>query len=214
MTFSIIAYDPETDSWGLAVASRITAIGSVVPHGRWGTGIVASQALVPNYGRDLLIALAQDEPTAAVQEVLSQDPYLEHRQIALIDRFGDPHFFQGQKVIPEAGHVATNMVSAQGNMLVNLEMLEIMVNTYVNDTSDDLGDRLLHALEAGEQAGGDRRVDRPWYSAALLIVEPCQKTGVTPECKVDLRVDQSPTPIQDLWDLYRMREFERGDIQL
>lgn len=214
MTFSILAYDPETDSWGLAVASRITAVGSVVPHGRWPSGIIATQALVPNFGDQLLGALAQADPITSINEVISQDPYIEYRQIALSDPDGRLYYFQGNQVVPEAGYIATNLVSTQGNMLVNTSMLRVMIDTYLHDPSPDFGDRLLRALEAGEYAGGDRRVQRPWYSAALLIVRPCRPHSETLNCKVDLRIDQSPTPIQDLWQLYRDRHFEQRDIKV
>jgi uncharacterized Ntn-hydrolase superfamily protein len=215
MTFSILAYDPETQSWGLAVASRISSIGAVVPHGRWPHGIIATQALVPNFGDQFLEALMQENPLLAIQEVMSRDPYLNHRQIALSNRDGQLYYFQGCDVQAEAGYVADDLVSAQGNMLVNTSMLHVMVSTYLADPSPDFGDRLLRALDAGERAGGDRRIDRSWYSAALLIVGPCRSDSGTSNCKVDLRIDQSPsrTPIQDLWNLYHDRRFEPSDIK-
>jgi uncharacterized Ntn-hydrolase superfamily protein len=212
MTFSIIAYDPDTDSWGLAVASRITAVGSVVPHGRWNVGMIASQSLVPNLGRPLLEALAQDEPVSRIQQILEHDPYLKYRQIALIDQHGHTHYFQGHRVLPEAGYFGRDHVSAQGNMLINLEMLQAMVEAYLNHSSPDFGERLLQALAVGEEVGGDNRDNKIEYSAALLIVKPCRVPGLTSDCKVDLRIDQSPDPIADLWDLYRLVRNEQGDI--
>ena len=224
MTFSIIAYDPETDVWGIAVASRISAIGSYVSYAKWGLGLVASQGLVPNYGDrildEVLNPLIQEDHLIvdAFDNFLSEDKYHQHRQIAFIDYNGRIINYNGDKLVPFAGSVSDDYVSAQGNMLVNKDTIIAMLETYLaDDDNPDFGDRLLNALEAGEGAGGDRRVEKPWYSAALLIVKPLKECkNITSHCKTDLRIDQSSnmTPIQDLRDLYWTQKSETGDITL
>jgi len=217
MTFSIIAYDPTTDSWGIAVASRIFAIGSTVPYAKWNWGIVASQGLVPNFGdRILYEVLTRGDIENAFAEYISKDPYSQHRQIAFIDREGNNYNYDGDKLVPIAGSISSKYVSVQGNMLANYETLEVMLETYQNDTDNpDFGDRLLNALEAGEKVGGDRRIYNPGYSATLLIVQPQTDCSIiSSACKIDLRIDNSKTPIQDLMDLYQKSKFEVGDIIL
>ena len=222
MTFSIIAYDPETDVWGIAVASRISAIGSYVSYAKWGLGLVASQGLVPNYGDRILDeVLTQTDDDAlddAFADLLQEDKYHQHRQISFIDHTGRIINYNGTKLVPFAGSVSEDYVSAQGNMLVNKDTIIAMLETYQADTDNpDFGDRLLNALEAGEAAGGDRRIEKPWYSAALLIVKPPKNCrNITSNCKTDLRIDQSSnmTPIQDLRDLYWKQKTETGDITI
>jgi uncharacterized Ntn-hydrolase superfamily protein len=62
-TFSIVGFDPETDSLGVAVQSKFLAVGSVVPWARAGVGVVATQAMANyNYGPRGLELMARGKP--------------------------------------------------------------------------------------------------------------------------------------------------------
>jgi uncharacterized Ntn-hydrolase superfamily protein len=201
MTFSIIAYDPETQSWGIAVASRIMAIGAYVPHAKTShapghaapghatagsTALVASQSLVPNYGADLLDLLLS-QGFLDPDSMRSIDPLLEDRQIAWIDGQGRVFYYVGAHVVPVVSQHASQRwhASAQGNMLSNSDVTAGMLETYVghrraaqeqpqpHEHQLDFAESLLAALSAGEAFGGDKRIHSPEYSAALLIVRPC-----------------------------------------
>lgn len=218
MTFSIIAFNRVTYEFGIAVASRIYSIGAYVPYLDCRLGIVASQGLIPNYGDKLLQNLASSNIKENLQKIFLNDSFRDHRQIAVIDKNGTTYNYDGFELIPIAGHLADVNVSVQGNMLVNMDTVYAMINTYkkrINETKD-FGNCLLDALEAGERAGGDRRINNPWYSAALNIVKPCETIGISDNCKIDLRIDYSltKTPIQELKLLYQLKKQETGDITL
>jgi uncharacterized Ntn-hydrolase superfamily protein len=215
MTFSIVAYDPPTQQYGIAVCSRVVAIGGYTSYGLWGHGIIASQSLIPNYGWSLLASLSSSGSIEEVCRLIEQDPFKEYRQITILDRNGNVTYFEGFHLLPEYGFVADRYVSAQGNMLVNLEMLDVMVKTYQESRRFyDFPESLLRALSAGEVAGGDRRVERPWYSAGLLVLSPCEIAGLSDNCRIDLRVDFGLTPIDDLYFLYEAYKQQHPDFDL
>ena len=195
-TFSIAAFDPESDSLGVAVQSKFLAVGSVVPWARAGVGAVATQALA-NYsygprGLDLLSQGHTAEQT--VEALVSADEDREHRQLGVVDARGQVASFTGSECFDWAGGVTGEHYAAQGNILVGRETVEAMARTY-EGTDGDLGARLLAALDAGQEAGGDARGKQ---SAALLVVREGGGYGGDNDRVLDLRVDDHPDPIREL----------------
>ena len=195
-TFSIAAFDPESDSLGVAVQSKFLAVGSVVPWARAGVGAVATQALA-NYsygprGLDLLSQGHTAEQT--VEALVSADEDREHRQLGVVDARGQAASFTGSECFDWAGGVTGEHYAAQGNILVGRETVEAMARTY-EETAGDLGARLLAALDAGQEAGGDSRGKQ---SAALLVVREGGGYGGDNDRVLDLRVDDHPEPIKEL----------------
>ena len=195
-TFSIAAFDPESDSLGVAVQSKFLAVGSVVPWARAGVGAVATQALA-NYsygprGLDLLSQGHTAEQT--VEALVSADEDREHRQLGVVDARGQAASFTGSECFDWAGGVTGEHYAAQGNILVGRETVEAMARTY-EGTDGDLGARLLAALDAGQEAGGDARGKQ---SAALLVVREGGGYGGDNDRVLDLRVDDHPEPIKEL----------------
>ena len=86
-TFSIVAYDVETKEWGVAVASKVLAVGYIVPWARAGVGAVATQALADvSYGPDGLALLEEGMPPAdALDVLLLADEDREQRQVGMVD---------------------------------------------------------------------------------------------------------------------------------
>jgi uncharacterized Ntn-hydrolase superfamily protein len=195
-----MAYDPATLTVGVAVASRIMAVGADVPHSEHDV-LVVSQGLLPNYGADLA-RLLFDDGHLDVDAMYRVDPLLEERQLAWIDRRGRLGYFAGYKLIPIVSHHSNEEwhVSAQGNMLANTDVTGAMVDSYVSCRQRGVGftESLLYALYMGEYYGGDRRIYSPVYSAALYTVQ------LETNEKVDLRIDLSPHPIHELIVLYRV----------
>jgi uncharacterized Ntn-hydrolase superfamily protein len=195
-TFSIIGFDPETNSLGVAVQSKFLAVGSVVPWARAGVGAVATQAMANyNYGPRGLELMARGETAdETVEGLTSADEDREHRQVGVVDGRGRAAIFTGSECFEWAGGVTGEYYAAQGNILVGGETVEAMARTY-EDTGGDLATRLLSALDAGQAAGGDSRGKQ---SAALLLVREGGGYGGDNDRVVDLRVDDHPEPIREL----------------
>jgi uncharacterized Ntn-hydrolase superfamily protein len=195
-TFSIVAFDPETDSLGVAVQSKFLAVGSVVPWARAGVGAVATQAMANyNYGPHGLDLMSEgNSAEQTVQALTSADEDREHRQVGIVDALGRASTFTGSECFDWAGGVAGEHYAAQGNILLGRETVEAMASTY-EQTDGDLAARLLSALDAGQGAGGDSRGKQ---SAALIVVREGGGYGGDNDRVVDLRVDDHPEPIREL----------------
>jgi uncharacterized Ntn-hydrolase superfamily protein len=195
-TFSIIAFDPETDSLGVAVQSKFLAVGSVVPWARAGVGAVATQAMANyNYGpRGLDLMSEGRSADETVEALTSSDEDREHRQVGVVDAQGRAATFTGSECFDWAGGVTGEYYSAQGNILVGKETVGAMAKAY-EETDGDLASRLLSALDTGQGAGGDSRGKQ---SAALLVVREAGGYGGDNDRVVDLRVDDHAEPIREL----------------
>src|ERR687889_2599381 len=167
-TFSIVGFDPETDSLGVAVQSKFLAVGSVVPWARAGVGALATQAMANyNYGPHGLELMARGKTADETVEGLTfADEDGQHRQVGAVDARGRAATFTGSECFEWAGGATGEHYAVQGNILVGGETVEAMARTYT-ETQGDLATRLLSALDAGQTAGGDSRGKQ---SAALLVV--------------------------------------------
>ena len=158
MTFSILARDPHNGRFGVAVATCHLAVGSTVPHIRAGVGAVATQAHTnPYLGICGLERLEQHQSASVVLSgLLADDPQAELRQVQLIDGSGHTAGWTGDACGAWAGHRCRDNVAVAGNLLVGEEVLLAMEAAFLaSDPSWKLGRRLLQALRAGEDAGGD-----------------------------------------------------------
>ena len=208
-TFSIVAFDPETDSLGVAVQSKFLAVGSVVPWARAGVGAVATQAMANyNYGlRGLDLMSAGNSVEQTVEALTSPDQDREHRQVGVVDARGRASTFTGSACFDWAGGVTGEHYAAQGNILVGRDTVEAMASTY-EETDGDLATRLLEALDAGQGAGGDSRGKQ---SAALLVVREGGGYGGDNDRVVDLRVDDHPEPIRELMRIRGLHTLYFGE---
>jgi uncharacterized Ntn-hydrolase superfamily protein len=199
MTFSIIAWDPISSGgveWGVAVASKFLAAGSVVPWACAGAGAVATQALANvAYGPDGLKLLDNGMPAHEVIDTLTAtDEGYDHRQVAVIDRSGLAATFTGSECLYWAGGRTGPGFACQGNILTGPEVLDAMVEAFGSSESD-LSTRLLYALLAGDRAGGDSRGKQ---SAGLLVVREGGGYLGDSDVAVDLRVDDHTDPVPEL----------------
>ncbi|MCE4603636.1 MAG: DUF1028 domain-containing protein [Aeropyrum sp.] len=215
MTFSIVAVDPETGEMGVAVASKFIAAGSIVPWVELGVGAVATQSWANvKFGPAILRLLQLGyTPERAVKMVLLEDPRRELRQVAAVNARGEVYAFTGKDCIEYAGHIVGEGFSVQGNILAGREVLESMARAF-ESTKGELVDKLLAALVAGDQAGGDRRGRE---SAAIIVYKPCGGYGGCDEGVgkyVDLRVDHHPDAVNELVRYFKIWELtilERED---
>ena len=195
-TFSIVAFEPETGSLGVAVESKFLAVGAIVPWARAGVGAVATQAMANyNYGPRGLDLMARGRTAEeTVEALLSADDEREHRQLGVVDAAGRAASYTGSECFEWAGGVTGEHYAAQGNILVGPETVDAMAETF-EGTAGDLAGRLLAALDAGQGAGGDSRGKQ---SAALLVVREGGGYGGDNDRLLDLRVDDHPEPIREL----------------
>jgi uncharacterized Ntn-hydrolase superfamily protein len=198
VTFSIVARSADGQSWGVAVASRFLAVGSVVPAAVAGIGAVATQADVNVTWKGLTLSLLEEGATAAVavDRLVEDDDAPSHRQVGVVDVVGNAAAHTGADCLPWAGDLVGPGVALQGNVLAGPEVLDAMQESWAaTDTDPELGRRLLAALTAGDRAGGDRRGRQ---SAALLVVRDGAGYGGLDDVAVDLRVDDHPDPCTEL----------------
>ena len=191
MTFSIAARDG--DAWGVAVASKFLAVGSVVPAVRQGVGAVATQSLARvAYLAEVIDALAAGtEVGTALSAAVAADEGRAHRQVGAVGPSGAATF-TGEECSAWAGGVAAGdertAYAIQGNILTGPEVVEAMEAAWLGTEGQPLDHRLIAAVLAGDAAGGDSRGRQ---SAAILALAPgagYDRCGVL----ADLRVDDHP----------------------
>ena len=192
-TYSIVGRDPATGQLGVAVQSHWFSVGSIVSWARPGVGAVATQSIAePAYGPRLLDRLdAGEEPEAALAAETEADDLADVRQVAVIDASGRVAAHTGERCIAFAGDQAGEGFSAQANMMASPEVWPAMASAF-ETTEGTLARRLLAALEAAEDAGGDVRGRQ---SAAIVVVGP---EGEPWEREVELRVEDAELPLAEL----------------
>jgi len=211
MTFSIVAYDPKSGDFGVAVQSKFICVGPVVPWAKANVGAVATQAFAnTTFGSQGLELLGKGYNSAEVLTALLKDDELkDQRQVAVIDKTGKAAAWTGKDCFYWAGHKIGKNYSCQGNILIDENTIEDMSKAF-DTTKGDLADKLLAVLHAADQPGrGDVRGKQ---SAALLIVREKGGYSEFTDRWIDIRVDEHPEPIKELhriFDLYAIIFLKR-----
>ncbi|SDF40145.1 MULTISPECIES: DUF1028 domain-containing protein [Thalassobaculum] len=203
MTWSIVARDPSSGQIGIAISSRVIAVGALCPMFRDGVGALSSQSYTsPVAGERLLEALANGTGgQTAIGHALTGDDGHMWRQIHGVDAAGRPFAHTGARCIEWCGHWTGDAVSIAGNMLAGPQVLDATVAAWnAGSEAQPFADRLLGALEAGQAAGGDKRGRQ---SAALMV------RGGEIHAAVDLRVDEHPDPVAELRRVFDLFWAER-----
>ena len=217
MTYSIVGRDEASGELGVAVQSRAFVVGFCA----WaqpGVGAVATQSFTERgYGpRGLDLLAAGEPPTDALAQLVEADEQRDFRQVAFLAADGRTAAHTGEACIPDCGHAARPGVSAQGNMLASSSVWQAAADMF-DATAGPLAERLLAALDAAEEAGGDFRGRE---SAALVVVSGNREEEAW-ERVFDLRVDNHAEPLQELRRLHgiaaayrRRRDFgEQTDLE-
>ena len=195
MTWSIVARDETTGAFGIAIASKAFAVGALCPHLRAGVGAIATQSLTNPYLGIWGLGLIESgmSATEAIEALIEADVGSPVRQIHAIDAQGRNTAFSGEDCIDWAGHRIADGVSVAGNMLAAPAVVDATLSTYLAHRERPLPERLLRAMDAGDQAGGDKRGRQ---SAAVRVVSREDYADL------DIRVDDNADPIRELWRLY------------
>lgn len=213
-TYSIVARDSVTGELGVAVQSHWFSVGSIVSWAEAGVGAIATQSFVNvSFGPRGLELLKQGKTASdALQILIDSDEGRDVRQLAIIDASGNVAAYTGKNCIPDAGHIVGQQFSVQANLMLNEQVWPAMARAFEQSTGP-LAERMLSALEAAQNAGGDIRGRQ---SAAILVVKGQSSGKVWEDRLIDLRVEDHPEPIQEikrLLRLYRAYDFmNQGDL--
>ena len=207
-TFSIVARDPGNGELGIAVESKFLSVGAVVPWAQAGVGAIATQSWAnTSYGPRGLRMLKQGlTPKQVGRQLTAADKNAAQRQFGMVDAKGRAFSFTGKSCHEWAGGVVGKNFAAQGNILAGAGVIDAVARTF-EATHGALAERLVAALAAGQAAGGDRRGQE---SAALLVVRARGGYGGFNDRYIDLRVDDHPSPIDELKRLLDLHDLYLG----
>ena len=194
MTWSLLARE-SNGTLGVAIASRFFAVGSLCVHTQRGVGAVSTQALMnPLFGPLGIKLMQRGMATQQVMhDLLQTDAGSEQRQVHLLPMHGEAVAHTGKACIDWFGHVSGQDFSIAGNMLAGPQVVAETARVFQATQGMPLAERLILAMQAGEEAGGDKRGKQ---SAALRI------HADEDYLQLDLRVDDHEDPLLELKRLY------------
>ncbi|MAB56597.1 MAG: Zn-dependent protease [Aequorivita sp.] len=214
-TYSIVARDAKTGQMAVAVQSHWFSVGTAVPWGEAGVGVVATQSFVnKSFGIRGLDLLKQGKtPQQALDILLAEDDGREFRQVAILDKAGRVATHTGKSCIDYAGHANGENFSVQANMMLNDEVVPAMEKAWNEFDGLPLAERMIAVLRAAQNTGGDIRGKQ---SAALVVFAAEATTEPWNDKLIDLRVDDSDNPIKEidrLLKVYRAYDYmNQGDL--
>lgn len=192
-TFSIAAQDPETDAFGVAVSTALVGVGALCPFVGENAAVATQSYVKVSHGRDAVdMADRGVSVETACRALLDADDHEAYRQVHGVDGDGGAFVHTGDDCVDWAGHSVGDDYTVAGNMLSGGDVVETLAAAY-EDADGRFTDRLVTALEAAEDAGGDKRGK---ISAAVLVRAP------EPKLYHNLRVDDSEDPVGELREAY------------
>ena len=214
-TFSIVARDTITGEMAVGVQSHWFSVGTAVPWGEAGVGVVATQSFVnKSYGILGLELMKAGKPAPeALKELLGKDDGREVRQVAMIDANGNVDAYTGKNCIAFASDIVGNNFSVQSNMMLSNKVCVAMAKAYKANIALPLAVRVLAAMGAAQAVGGDIRGRQ---SAAILVVAGKKSGQPWNDKLIDLRVDDNNYPLVEMDRLLRLfrayQHMDRGDL--
>ena len=199
MTFSIAGRCAHTGAFGVAIATSSIAVGARCPHARAGVGAVTTQNVTDPALGPLLLDLMERglSARAAIEAVVRDRPHIEHRQLTAVDKEGRVHAFSGAHMLGvHAASLGPDCVAA-GNLLASAAVPEAMTAAFATNQQAPLAGRLIAALRAGLDAGGEAG---PVHSAALLVVTDAPYPFAS--LRVDWREDDPVGALAAFWRAY------------
>ena len=199
MTFSVSGYCKKTGMVGVSIITSSICVASRCPWVRAGVGAAATQNVTdPSLGNLMLDYLEKGSSVKqAIQKVVEEHKFISYRQLALVDSKGNCASYTGSKTL------GTNAVSegdccvAAGNLLSSTEVVQAMTNNFSNNSNLHLAERLLLALQAGVDAGGE---EGPVHSAGLKVAH--QHSWPLVDIRIAWAEDSPITELMKLWRAY------------
>ena len=205
MTFSISGFCQKTGMVGVAITTSSICVASRCPWVRAGVGAAVTQNVTdPSLGNLMLDHLEQElSVQQSIDKIAEEHKFIDYRQLALVDSKGNSASYTGSKTL------GTNAVSqdgsciAAGNLLSSTKVVRVMSDSFSLNDNLHLAERLLVALQAGIDAGGE---EGSVHSAGLKVAHK------HPWPLVDLRVDWADdNPVTMLMNLWRAYEPQIKD---
>ena len=205
-TFSLVGRCARTGMMGISITTSSITVGSRCPYVKPLVGAISTQSLTdPRLGPFALRLMETGYSAArALHELEASDPHIERRQLGLVDGDGNSAARTGALNHEWSGHITNRNYVAMGNGLAGEQVVQAMAKAFEESEPENLEERLMRAVEAGQEAGGEARDSSPQHSAALLVY------GSLSYPRVDLRVDEHPTP---LVELRRILEIYKPQIE-
>ncbi|SDG39062.1 DUF1028 domain-containing protein [Psychroflexus sediminis] len=216
-TFSIVAQDPVTGDMAVGVQSHWFSVGTSVPWGKSGVGVVATQSFVnERYGYAGLQLMEQGlSAEQALERLKEEDEGLAFRQVAMLSKDGSIAAFTGEKCVEAALHLVEDNYSIQANMMEDEDVVYAMRDAFEENSNLQLAERVIAAMKAAQASGGDIRGKQ---SSALIVVGKDAPEQPWLDKKIDLRVDDHRAPIEELsrlLNIHRAYEFmTAGDVAM
>jgi len=199
-TFSVAGRCDSTNALGAIVTSSSPAVGARCPWIKSNVGIVLTQNVTDPRLADIGLSTLQQgySAQAAIRTMKAASDFPEFRQLAILNANGEASVFTGEKALGVHGEFYANNVACIGNLLSDATIPKAMGSYFINHTNLPLADRLIASIEVGFNMGGELDQER---SIALLVYLPD-----IPFAYIDLRVDDSDSPLRDLkklWEVYK-----------
>jgi len=199
MTFSISGFCQKTSMVGVAITTSSICVASRCPWVRAGVGAAATQNVTdPSLGSLMLDYLEEGlSVQQTIDKIVNEHKFINYRQLALVDSKGNCVSYTGSKTL------GTNAVSegdccvAAGNLLSSTEVVQAMTNNFTRNNNLHLAERLLSALQAGVDAGGE---EGPVHSAGLKVAH--QHSWPLVDLRIDWVEDKPITELMKLWRAY------------
>ncbi|TKC00701.1 DUF1028 domain-containing protein [Pedobacter cryophilus] len=214
-TFSIVARDPVTGEIAVGVQSHWFSVGTSVSWAEAGVGAVATQSFTNKSFGIRGLKLLKEGKTAqqALDILLSDDPGIDVRQVAIVDNKGNVAVHTGKGCVQFAGDIKGEQYSVQSNMMLTDKVPTAMSKAFEASKGKPLAQRVMSALNAAQAVGGDIRGKQ---SAAILVVPAKSNNEPWNERTVDLRVDDAQEPLLELERLLKVHEayqfMNEGDL--
>jgi uncharacterized Ntn-hydrolase superfamily protein len=196
MTFSLVGRCDRTGAVGVVIASASMAVAARCAAVRASVGAVCSQSTTdPRLRTELLDAMAGGLAAGdALAALVGRAPDIAYRQLTAVDAAGRSASYSGRLALGDAADVSAASAAAAGNLLADRAVPAAMLANFSERAGLNLADRLLSALRAGLDAGGEVS---PVRSAGMIIAESA------PWPVTDLRVDWHDDPVTELAGLWR-----------
>jgi uncharacterized Ntn-hydrolase superfamily protein len=199
MTFSLVGRCDRTGAVGAVIASASMAVAARCAAARAGAGSVCSQSTTDPRLREALLEAMADGVTAddALAALVARTEDIAYRQLAVVDAAGGSACYSGELALGEAADVCAAGAAAAGNLLADRCVPAAMLRAFQDTAGESLGDRLIAAVRAGLDAGGEIS---PVRSAGMVIA------GSVPWPVTDLRVDWHDDPVgrlAALWEAWQ-----------
>ena len=191
-TFTLVARCERTGMFGIGMATSSISVASRCPFVKARVGAVSIQAYPDPRLGPLAIKLLEMGYSAprVVKELEASDPHIEYRQIGVVDKDGNSAAYTGSNNLDWAGHTTKKNDIAMGNLLAGEKVIRAMAETFETSAGESLEERLMQAVEAGRDAGG--QMDRLLVSAAILVYD------WEVFSRVDLHIDHHKEPVGEL----------------